>query len=185
MFRSAAVAVVGLMILAACSAGSDPAVDPSDVGPPPTLPQRLSLPTPDLDAVPMLDLSVSIVDPPAIVYDTFDGSFLALGAASAGQVRGLRDRIKPIYVPEYQAAVRADAWLDDADRVIGIEADGVAFAYPTRILSFREIVKRRLTAFRRWLRIARYAARESYSIGVLQAARCCSATRPPSMTMTW
>ena len=55
---------------------------------------------PDLDAVPPLDLSISVVDPAGVVYDTFDGFFVPVTEASPRVVRELRDLIKPIYVPE-------------------------------------------------------------------------------------
>ena len=95
---------------------------------------------PDLDAVPSLDLSISVVDPSDVVYDTFDGSFTSLPQAAAPLVRRLRDAIRPIYEPEYDDAATASRWLGSSDRVVGFELDGHAYAYPTGTVSFREIV---------------------------------------------
>ena len=128
-----------LALVGACSGETSGSPSPEhDV--PPTLPPRADPAVPDLDSVPPLDLSRATVEAADVVYDTFDGSFIAVDRASDAEVRRLRDAIRPIYDPQYQTAEQAEGWLSDRDRVIGVEADGVAFAYPTKTLAFREIV---------------------------------------------
>ena len=95
---------------------------------------------PDLGAVPPLDTERSTVELRDVVFDTFDGSFVRLPDADDSTIRRLRDAIKPIYEPTYEDAETAGAWLDGRDRVIGVEFDGTAYAYPIKTLSFREIV---------------------------------------------
>ncbi|MFN2432735.1 MAG: DUF3179 domain-containing protein [Gemmatimonadota bacterium] len=50
-----------------------------------------------------------------------------------------RDGIPALSNPEFEAAASAD-WLDDRDRVLTLEANGVAKAYPIRILNWHEVV---------------------------------------------
>ena len=95
---------------------------------------------PDLSRVPVVDTSRHTVPLEDVVFDTFDGGFRGLHVASESLMSQLRDLIEPIYEPAYHDAASAAQWLEEADRVIGIEVDGQAYAYPTRTLNFREIV---------------------------------------------
>jgi hypothetical protein len=51
-----------------------------------------------------------------------------------------RDGIPAINKPHFVSAVDAQAFLKATDRVLGVEIDGVARAYPVRILNYHEIV---------------------------------------------
>ncbi|WP_442488273.1 DUF3179 domain-containing protein [Halomonas litopenaei] len=51
-----------------------------------------------------------------------------------------KDGIPAIDRPRFESAAQADAWLDPGDKVIGYHHDGVARAYPQRILVWHEIV---------------------------------------------
>ena len=124
----------------ACAPGTRVSDAPTPAGDAPTAPPRADAFVANLDAVPTLNQSLAIVDPHDVIYDTFDGRFVPVDEASASQVRALRDVIRPIYDPQYQTADDAGEWMSDGDRVIGVEADGTAFAYPIKTLSFREIV---------------------------------------------
>lgn len=50
-----------------------------------------------------------------------------------------RDGIPALFHPEYIAPEKAD-FLDEADQVLGVVLNGVARAYPLRILSWHELV---------------------------------------------
>lgn len=54
-----------------------------------------------------------------------------------------KDGIPAISEPKFVAADKAD-FLKDNDKVIGIEINGVAKAYPARILSWHEAVNDRI-----------------------------------------
>lgn len=56
------------------------------------------------------------------------------------QIRSLRDRIRPIDEPRYGSPDELP-WLEDGDLVVGYVADGEAYAYPVKVLNFRELVK--------------------------------------------
>ena len=101
-------------------------------------------PTVAFNAIPPLDRSKSTVPIEEVVFDTFDGRFVRLPAASDALIDSLHDLIPPVYAPVYEtneaASNAADGWLFPMDRVIGIEIDGQAYAYPVKTLTFREIV---------------------------------------------
>ena len=122
--------IITVIVLAFVAACSSEAAGPSSLerGAPPSLPPRADAVVPDLDSVPRLDLSRAIVGLSDVVYDTFDGSFIAVDQAPDAVVRRLRDAIRPIYDPQYQTAEQAKGWLSDRDRVIGVEAAGECYA---------------------------------------------------------
>ena len=88
---------------------------------------------------PRLDRSIASVDLEEVVFDTFRGSFLPLLMATDEQIELLRDAISPIYEPTYDTVDPAD-WLWDTNLVIGYVSQSDAFAYPIKILNFRELV---------------------------------------------
>lgn len=51
-----------------------------------------------------------------------------------------KDCIKSIDEPKFETTTQANAWLKDDDRVFAINYDGVARAYPQRIMNWHEIV---------------------------------------------
>ena len=112
--------LVAVVALAACGGGSDKP-DTSD------------------GQVPDVDLGLADVGLDDVVFDTFDGGFVPLSEASASLIERLRDAIAPIYDPVYGAADEL-SWLEDKDLVLGYEAGGQAYAYPLKILNFRELV---------------------------------------------
>lgn len=140
MRRGLLLGAVALLLAAGCSASADWLEGGQPLEPSPGPIERPLPPLPDLDAVPALDLATHVVGPGDVGYDTFDGSFTTLPEATIHLVRALRDVVRPIYRPTYDDAVTASGWLGDGDRVIGMERDGRAYAYPTKVLSFREIV---------------------------------------------
>lgn len=95
--------------------------------------------TVNLNAVPAADLSKHSVPLEAVIFDTFDGFSVRLPRASQERIESLRDAIKPIYNPGYGDAGGLP-WLKDRDSVIGYESNGNAYAYPVKILNFRELV---------------------------------------------
>ncbi len=91
--------------------------------------------------VPAVDLSRHSVPLDAIYFDTFrrDIRAVPLTLASQGLIAHLRDAIPPLHHPKYESRTAAD-WLTNDDIVIGYAAGDQAWAYPTRILNFHEIV---------------------------------------------
>ena len=83
---------------------------------------------------------MSIVPLGDIVFDTFQGSFVPLDEADDDLILRLRDAIRPIYQPTYEAAAEAQGWLRDGDLVIGFAGAAQAYAYPVKTLNIREIV---------------------------------------------
>lgn len=122
-----------VLFLVACgtAAKSEQGDGPRAAGPP--------APVIDLDAVPRVDVSKHSVPLGDVVFDTFNGSFLRLGEASPSQIRALRDAIKPIYRPRY-GGQDSLPWLRDGDLVIGYATRRGAYAFPLKILNFRELV---------------------------------------------
>ena len=51
-----------------------------------------------------------------------------------------RDGIPALFDPEYISASEADKLLDPAEEVLGLVINGVARAYPIRIMSWHELV---------------------------------------------
>lgn len=51
-----------------------------------------------------------------------------------------KDAIPPLTNPEYENGLNQLDWLNDDDRVIGIEVNGDARAYPLKIMSYHELV---------------------------------------------
>lgn len=51
-----------------------------------------------------------------------------------------KDGIPPIDLPGYVSVSEADEWLKDREPVIFVQVDGIARAYPLRILTWHEIV---------------------------------------------
>ena len=93
----------------------------------------------DLGSVPAVDLSKHSVPFEDVVFDTFDGRFVRLSVASQQLIKDLRDRIQPIYNPSYGDA-EGLPWLKGSDLVIGYVSNQVAYAYPIKVLNFRELV---------------------------------------------
>jgi hypothetical protein len=139
-------------VAAACGGGpedaeSSPATDPVTTAedrpsaapippePPPTAPS----PETRVGAPPPVDLTVSDVSLDDVVFDTFDGSFVALADASPALIEQLGDVIRPIYEPRYGQGSEL-GWLEDDDLVLGYEAGGQAYAYPMQSLNLRELV---------------------------------------------
>ncbi len=138
--RSKLLLIATLSLAAAACTGVAPTATPHDASGPDTPTPTRELLVPDLGAVPPVDKTAHVVGLEDVVFDTFDGSFVPLSRIDAPTVRRLRDAIRPIYNPEYDAADEARAWLGDDDRVIGLAASEGAFAYPVKTLVFREIV---------------------------------------------
>ncbi len=99
---------------------------------------------PDLSRVPFVETAQRIVPLAEVVFDTFNGSFVPLDQADGTLIARLRDAIRPIYQPAYHDVDAARGWLSDADRIIGMEVAGQAYAYPVKTLNFREIVNEEL-----------------------------------------
>lgn len=128
MARWLAATVGACLLLVACSADDDSAIDDS------TPDQPLVAATP-----PDVDLSEHSVPLSEIVFDTFDGGSVALPESTAELRARLLDAIPPIDRPVYGDASEGD-WLDPDDLVLGYISDGDAYAYPIKILNSHEIV---------------------------------------------
>ncbi|MFQ5691919.1 MAG: DUF3179 domain-containing (seleno)protein, partial [Nitrospinota bacterium] len=139
--RIGPVPAAGLLTILVLTLGTTPAfrptrasAQPGGAAPPAARPAPI-----DLDAVPDVDTTRHSVDLKDVVFDTFNGSFVRLSRAPTGLIRALRDAIRPIYRPVYGGADGLP-WLRDADWVIAYVSKGVAYAYPLKVLNFRELV---------------------------------------------
>ncbi|MDP6452116.1 MAG: DUF3179 domain-containing protein [SAR202 cluster bacterium] len=133
-----------IFLALACSNAELESTTPPRETPPPAAVQQDATPesptsTPPVSGPPPLDTSIASVPLSDVVFDTFRGGFIRLSEASDGQMENLRDRIKPIYSPEYDSAEESD-WLDSDDMVIGYESESGAFAYPVKMLNLHELV---------------------------------------------
>lgn len=89
---------------------------------------------------PRLDRAIAGVPLDLIIFDTFSvGLQLPLTEASDNAIEGLRDAIRPIYVPRYEA-VEGGNWLREDDLVVGYAGETAAYAYPVKILNVHELV---------------------------------------------
>jgi len=97
--------------------------------------------TQPMPPVPEVNLNRHSVPLDAIYFDTFrrDIRAVPLTLASPGLITQLRDAIPPLHHPKYESRTAVD-WLTNDDIVIGYAAGNQAWAYPTRILNFHEIV---------------------------------------------
>ncbi|MEM1334378.1 MAG: DUF3179 domain-containing (seleno)protein [Actinomycetota bacterium] len=129
-----AAGLVAAVALSACGTGATSSTPIDEV---PT--ERSGEPAPAA-LPPDIDLSRSSVDPSEILFDTFDGGSVPLPDSSPQLRARLLDRIPPIDQPIYTDAAGGSVWLADDDLVVGYEAGGVAYAYPTKILNYHEIV---------------------------------------------
>ena len=122
-----AILIAGALVAVACTGGV-PGPDPT-----PTLdPGRGVIGGTDTDRH-----SVSLAD---IHFDTFAGGSIPLSLIDEVSLLSVRDRIPPLDHPAYDPVEGGD-WLASDDPVLGYEAaDGQAYAYPTKILNFHEIV---------------------------------------------
>jgi len=93
------------------------------------------------ETIPSVDTSKHSVPLEEIYFDTFqpENRAVPLSQADPEQIESLRDAIPPIHNPKYETAEQA-AWLDPDDTILGYTAGNQAWAYPTRILNFHEIV---------------------------------------------
>lgn len=110
-----------------------------------TQPQATAPPVVTPERVPDVDLSKRIVALEDIYFDTFRpvNRAVLLSEADSELIVGLRDAIPPIHNPTYESADEA-RWLSRSDMVIGYAVGDQAWAYPTRILNFHEIVTEHL-----------------------------------------
>ena len=143
MFRRAVLTTAfGLLLPLALACSQQPPADPAQAASaavagvePTAAPPRTPVEPP-----PRVDTSISSVPVEDIVFDTFRGGFIRLSEASGETIEALRDRIEPIYDPKYGATAEGD-WLGEGDNILGyVSASGAAYAYPTKILNFHEIV---------------------------------------------
>lgn len=94
-----------------------------------------------LPRVPLATLLVSLVASPA-VGQSLNGFDLANGSIPADEIFGggpPRDGIPALTDPRF-TSVDETGWLNDGDRLIAVEIDGQAKAYPLRIMNWHEIV---------------------------------------------
>jgi hypothetical protein len=100
----------------------------------------------DLSRVPDIDTEQHSVPLDEIIFDTFRAVDRAVPLTNAqpALIRSLRDAIPPLYEPHFTSVAATDAWLSDADIVLGYADADEAFAYPIKILNFHEIVSHRV-----------------------------------------
>ncbi|MEM9747033.1 MAG: DUF3179 domain-containing (seleno)protein [Actinomycetota bacterium] len=129
------------LVVAACGDDS-PTAETDGNEPPPieAVPTERSDPPAPASIPPDVDTSTFSVDPSEILFDTFDGGSVPLSESDEQLRSRLLDRIPPIDDPIYTDAADGGAWLEDDDVVLGYVAGGIAYAYPTKILNFHEIV---------------------------------------------
>ena len=146
-----AAAVVLALVAVACTSSSSDSEDAA--------PTTTSVPTPSASTtvpptgatttteaadpapieVPPVDLSKHGVPLEEVYFDTFDGGSVPLSEASPQLIERLRDAIPPIDSPVYGPVYEGD-WLNETDLVLGYVGGGQAYAYPIKILNFREII---------------------------------------------
>ena len=144
-----AVGVVGAIAAIACGGAGDGSGPAAADGPPPEV---------ERGVVAGVDTSIRSVELADIVFDLFNGSNLSFAEASEGTILRLVDRIPPldsgreqlpaevrerIGTVRYFSTEEAETaeYLWDTQLVLGyIADDGQAYAYPTNILNFHEIV---------------------------------------------
>ncbi len=100
----------------------------------------------DLSRVPDIDTELHSVPLDDIIFDPFQSVNRAVPLTNAqpALIRSLRDAIPPLYEPQFTSVAAADAWLSDADIVLGYADTDEAFAYPIKILNFHEMVSHRV-----------------------------------------
>ena len=140
--------LLGLVVLlaitacgtAATSTGPSTETAPSDNAPPASE-GSTATPAPPvrLEDVPLVDTSISSVPLKDIVFDTFNGGIVRLDQAPEELILRLRDAIAPIYQPAYGDPDYIP-WLQSSDLVLGSVSGSNAFAYPIKVLNFRELV---------------------------------------------
>lgn len=138
--KSLAVIIVCALFASACVAderGVDVSVETTFLVPgAATRPLELTDPV----NTPRVDRSKASVSLGGILFDTFDGASISLDAIDNATIDRLLDAIAPIDAPDYQHPADA-VWLAEDDLIIGfVDPAGAAWAYPARILNFREIV---------------------------------------------
>ena len=74
----------------------------------------------------------------AKLTNDFEGAKISRDELERGCPR--QDCIPSIDNPEFESVLEADSWLDDNDRVFGVEHKGVKRAYAQRIMNWHEIV---------------------------------------------
>ena len=122
MVRTAvAAAVFGLIAVACGAAEGDP--DRTIIGEGATRPLVLG----DPGEIPPVVTERAAVPLDEVVFDTFDGGSVDLAEVDASTVARLLDAIPPLDAPEYEGAVMADGWLNDADLLVGyVDDDGAS-----------------------------------------------------------
>ena len=128
-----------LVVAAACGSGQATPTPGTTASPTQAQPTPLATAVIPQEFPPPVDTSIHSVPLESVVFDTFDGGFLRLSDATTGDIRFLRDRIRPIYEPRYDGPEGGD-WLLPTDLVIGYVGGGAAYAYPVNMLNFHEIV---------------------------------------------
>ncbi len=82
------------------------------------------------------------------IPDGLGGDFdVSLHAIPVGEIRGggpPRDGIPALSNPEFVSAEQGDRFLLPWSRVLGVEYNGVAKAYPIKILNWHEVVNDRI-----------------------------------------
>lgn len=96
-------------------------------------------PPSDVGVPPDVDLDIHDVPLDEIYFDTFDGGSVRLADSTPELRAELLDAIPPIDDPAY-GGIDEGEWLEPDDFILGYEAGGMAFAYPFKILNFREII---------------------------------------------
>lgn len=128
-----AVAVIGTLVFAACSSGSDTTSDASATRP---IPTPTMPPTGDPSSSPSeFDISPFENLSPLPELRGIDPS-IDFGFDEREKIP--RDAINPIYTPKFVSP--GDVLLLDEELVMGIEINGDARAYPVGMMRFREMV---------------------------------------------
>lgn len=87
-------------------------------------------------------LTVACLDSGAADAQTKNGFDLSNSLVPADEIMGggpPRDGIPALTDPRFESVAEADDWMRDDDRLMALERDGVAKAYPLRILTWHEV----------------------------------------------
>lgn len=94
---------------------------------------------PSINILIILVSAVLILPVPALSWDFTKHSVNVEDIISGGPPK---DGIPALFNPKYVPAIKAD-FMKEAEDVIGVELNGVARAYPIRIMSWHELINDR------------------------------------------
>ena len=101
------------------TATSEPVISTAEPVSTPTAPTPRPVPELPSGPPPPVDTSIHNVPLEDVVFDTFNGGFVRLSETSETQITSLRDRLRPVYQPNYEGP-DGGIYLFPDELVIGI-----------------------------------------------------------------